>query len=57
MQEVRSMGQAEPLDYPVPVLHVLHHSLAVDSEAECEDEEEGEGGLGGSHVSLSGGPS
>ena len=61
MQEVRSVGQAEPLDYPVPVLHVLHHSLTVDTEAECEEEEEGEGegegGLGGSHVSLSGGPS
>ena len=59
MQEVRSVGQAEPLDYPVPVLHLLHHSLTVDSEAECEDEGEGEGegGLGGSHVSLSGGPS
>ena len=59
MQEVRSMGEAEPLDYPVPVLHVLHHSLTVDSEAQCEDEGEGEGegGLGGSHVSLSGGPS
>ena len=59
MQEVRSVGQAEPLDYPVPVLHLLHHSLTVDSEAECEDEGEGEGegGLGGSHVSLSVGPS
>ena len=54
MQEVRSAGEAEVLDNPVP--DVLHQG-AVDSEGEPEDEGEGEGGLGGSHVSLSGGPS
>ena len=52
LQEVRSSGESEVLDNPVP--DVLHQGT-VDREGQTEGEAEDEGGPGSCHVSLTAG--